>query len=530
MARVILADPIDEEAISLLAQRVEVARMPDGSTAHPAEWAADVDGIIVRSGTRITREVIAAAPSLRVIGRAGVGVDNIDVEAATERGVWVVNAPDSNSVAVAEHVFALMLCLARRIIPASASLARDEWRRGAFRGEELNGKTLGIVGLGRIGRRVAERARAFGMTVLAHDPFVAPSQARSAGARLVPLGELLSGSDFISLHLPSTPETDGLIGEAQLTACKPGAYLINCSRGSVVDEEALLRALDSGHLAGAGLDVFATEPPTGSPLVRHPAVVATPHIGGMTREAQRNVALAVAEQVLDVLEGRPPAHPVNAPALSPEEQARVGPYLDLARRLGRFYAAVAEHPVVSVEVCFAGQAAEIGTTLITAAALQGLLEGASEGPVNLVNARVTALNRGITVTETTSASVGPYSALLSLTVRTDDGPHRLAGTILHGQPYIVRIDDFWITFIPAGTLLYTEHVEQPGILGRMGTLLGEMGANISFVQVGRSARGGQGVMILGIDDVLSPAGVAAVCDQPSVIRARLVQLPPVSTP
>ncbi|NPV09004.1 MAG: phosphoglycerate dehydrogenase [Anaerolineae bacterium] len=527
MPRVLLTDPIDDEAVALLAREAEVLQVPQGGDARLTELASGADGIIVRSGTRIAREVILSAPSLRVIGRAGVGVDNIDLEAATERGVWVVNAPDSNSVAVAEHVFALMLCLARRVLWAAESLARGEWRRASFRGEELNGKVLGIVGLGRIGRRVAERGRAFGMIVLAHDPFVAPAQAQAVGARLVPLAQLLRESDFVTLHLPSTTETDGLLGEEQLAACKPGAYLINCSRGSVVDEAALLRALDSGHLAGAGLDVFACEPPKDSPLVRHPAVVATPHIGGMTREAQRNVALAVAEQVLAVLQGRPPSHPVNAPALSPEEQERIGPYLDLARRLGRFYAAVAEHPVVSVEMCFAGQAVETGTTLITAAALQGLLEGVSDMPVNLVNARVAALSRGISVTETTSASASPYSELLSLTIRTDDGPHRLSGTILHGQPYIVRIEDFWITFIPAGTLLYTEHIEQPGILGRMGTLLGERNVNISFVQVGRSARGGRGVMILGIDDVLSQDDLGAVCQQPSVIRARLVRLPPV---
>ncbi len=528
MPKVLVTDSLDQSALDLLGQGAEVVYSPGATPSDLIRLIGDADGLVVRSGTKVTNEAIAAGAQLRVIGRAGAGVDNIAVEAATRRGIWVVNAPDSNSVAVAEHVFALMLSLARRIPLAAESVARGEWRRQAFQGEELQGKTLGIIGLGRIGRRVAERARAFGMTILAHDPFVAPNQAEGLGVRLISLDELLSAADFISIHVPAGSETDGLLGETRLSRCKPGSYLVNCSRGSVVDEPALLAALDSGRLAGAGLDVFATEPPSGSLLIRHPHVIATPHIGGMTREAQQNVALAVAEQVLAVLRGAQPTHPVNAPALTAEEQARIGPYLDLARRLGRLYAAIAEAPTISVEVCHAGLAAEMETALITASLLQGLLEQVSETPLNTINARMAALSRGISVSETTSAQTGPYSSLLSLTVRTPTGEHRLAGTILHGQPYVVRIEDFWITFVPAGTLLYTEHIEQPGILGRMGTLLGEQGVNISFVQVGRSARGGAGVMILGIDDALSGPGLEAVRALPSVRQARLVRLPPAS--
>lgn len=525
MNRVLITDPLDDEAVALLREKAEVVCLAGGDHAALLAQAPEADAIVVRSGARITREVIEAAPRLRVIGRAGVGVDNIDLDAATERGVWVVNAPDSNSVAVAEHVFALMLALSRRLLDASTSTACGEWRRSAFRGEELNGKTLGILGLGRIGSRVAERARAFGMSVLAHDPFVAPAQAQALGARLVPMSELLRQSDYVTLHVPAGEGTTHLICAGQLALCKPGAYLINCSRGSVIDEAALVAALDSGRLGGAGLDVFEREPPAGSPLLGHPGVVATPHIGGMTQEAQRGVAIAMVEQVLDVLDGRAPSHPVNAPALSPEEQARLGPYLDLARRLGRFYASIAQDPVVSVEICYSGRAAEMKTTLVTSAALQGLLEGVSEIPLNLVNARVAALRRGISVTETTAPSTGPYSELVTLRINTDDGEHQLSGTTMQGRPYVVRIKDFWINFVPAGTLLYTEHTEQPGILGRMGTLLGERNVNISFVQVGRSARGGQGVMIVGIDDVMSSEDLEAVCRLPSVARASLVRLP-----
>ena len=529
MGKVLVTDDLDRCALELLGQSLDVEACPGLSHDQLLRAVSEADALIVRSSTQVTREVIAAGHQLKVIGRAGAGIDNIDVEAATLRGIWVVNAPDANSTAVAEHVFALMLALARRVPWAWQSLARGEWHRGRFRGEELAGKRLGIIGLGRTGSGVAERGRAFRMEVRAHDPFVAPDHARSLGVELVSLRQLLAESDFITLHVPALPTTEGLLGEAELRLCQPTAYVINCSRGAVVDETALLRALDEGRLAGAGLDVFSREPPGDSPLVRHPKVIATPHIAGMTREAQANVALAVAEQVMAVLEGRRPSHPVNAPSLSPEQQARIGPYLDLARRLGQLYAAIADQPTASVQVECRGQAVDMETSMLSAAALEGMLTGASETPVNLINARHLAHRRGIAVTETTATQSSPYSSLVTLAVEAGGRVYRLAGTIMHGQPYVVRIQDFPISFIPAGSLLYTEHIEQPGILGGMGTLLGELGVNISFVQVGRQSRGGPGVMILGIDDTIDQGALQAVHDLPSVLRARLVELPPVET-
>ena len=525
MPRVLVADELDPGAIAYLATGAETLVAPGLGREALLAAVADCDALLVRSGTRVTREVIQAGARLQVIGRAGAGVDNVDVDAATEHGVWVVNAPDSNSVAVAEYVFALALALLRRLPWAWESLRSGQWSRGRFRGAELAGKTLGIVGLGRIGSRVAERAVAFGMAVLAYDPFVAPERAGSAGVALRSLEDLLASSDIVTLHLPGTGTTTGLIGVRQLACMKPGAYLINCSRGSVLDEAALLSALDSGHLGGAALDVFAAEPPHGSPLVVHPRVLATPHLAGTTDEAQQNVAMAVAEQVLAVLAGRQPRYPVNAPALSAEQQARIGPHLDLARRLGRFYSQIATEPTVAVRLEFAGQAAELETALLTAAALEGTLAEASESPVNLVNARLVARNRGISVTETSSAKAGPYSSLVTMSVQTSEGERRVAGTVMHGQPYVVSIDEYPIPFVPAGMLLYTEHVEQAGILGKMGTLLGEHGVNISFVQVGRRARGGKGVMVVGVDDRLSEAVLDAVGSLPSVVRARMVCLP-----
>ncbi|MHB0875178.1 MAG: phosphoglycerate dehydrogenase [Anaerolineae bacterium] len=528
MPRVLIADDLDRAAVDYLAARVETAVRSGLSAEALLAEVAGCDALVVRSSTKVTRAVIEAGPHLQVVGRAGAGVDNVDVAAATEHGVWVVNAPDSNYVAVAEYVFALALALLRRLPWAWDSLRSGQWCRGRFRGAELAGKTMGIIGLGRIGSRVAERASAFGMSVLAYDPFVTPDRAASVKATLVTLDDLLASSDVVTLHVPGTGVTAGLIGERQLARMKPGSYLVNCSRGSVVDEAALLRALDSGHLAGAALDVFAAEPPQGSPLVGHPLVLATPHLAGTTGEAQTNVAMAVAEQVLAVLSGRQPRYPVNAPALSAEQQATIGPHLDLARRLGLFYSQIATAPTVAVRLEYAGQAADMETAVLTAAALEGMLREVSEPPVNVVNARLVARNRGVSVSETQSAQVGPYSSLLTLTVQTPQGEQRLAGTVMHGQPYVVSIDDFVIPFVPAGMLLYTEHVEQPGILGRMGTLLGERGTNISFVQVGRRGRGGRGIMVLGVDDRLSEETIEAVGRLPSVVCARMVCLPPVA--
>ena len=524
---VLIADNIDKCALELLRQHGLETKIAAGASYEELlALVADADALVVRSRVPVTREMIAGARRLKVIARAGIGVDNIDLEAATERGIWVVNAPNSNAVAVAEHTIGLMLCLARRTPWAWESLRRGQWQREHFRGQQLHGKTLGIVGLGRIGSRVAERARCFGMKVIAHDPFVAPERASAVGATLVPLEELLRRADFISLHVPATPSTIGLLGVEELRLCKPTAFLINCARGAVVDEQALLEALDAGRLAGAALDVFSREPPLGSALVCHPLVIATPHIGGLTAEAQEDIALTVAQQILDVLDGRNPEHPVNAPALSPEERERLAPYTELARRMGLFYAGIAEEPTERLELGLLGEATGLRADVLEAAALEGLLSG-SEVPVNLINARRMALARGISISHTLSPTApSPYASALALSVSTPSGTRLLLGTTAHGQPYIVRIDDLQISFVPAGLLLYTEHIEQPGILGRMGTLLGEHGVNISFVQVGRQERGGPGIMILGVDDELSEALLGAIERMPSVRRARLLRLPP----
>jgi len=527
MPTVIISDEIDPGAVAELRRHLEVQEAYGVGQAELSRIVSDADALIVRSGTRVTAEIINAGRRLKIIGRAGTGVDNIDVEAATERGIWVVNAPNSNANAVAEHVLGLMLALSRKVPWAWQSVWRGEWKRGAFRGRELAGKTLGVIGLGRIGRAVAAKGLALGMSVCGHDPFLSPERAKDMGVRLLPLEDVLARSDYTTVHVPGGPATAKMIGATELRLCKPGSYLVNCSRGTVIDEEALLDALDRGTLAGAALDVFAEEPPGNMRLVRHPKVIATPHIAGMTEEAQRDVALSVARQVIDVLAGNQPSNPVNAPALTPEQQQRLGPYLGLARRLGTLCAQILVGPVSSIHVTVAGAPVDSEPSLIAAAVLEGLLSHASVTPVNIVNARLVARNRGIAVGETIAPQPNPFASLVSVKVTTEEGDQTIDGTIMHGMPYVVRVHGFWITFVPAGRLLYTEHVEQPGILGRMGTLLGDAGINISFLQVGRHSRGGRGVMIVGVDDNVSEATLEAIRNLPSVLSARRVMLPPV---
>jgi len=522
--KVLVTEPLAEEGLALLREGAEVDMRLGLDAEQLAEVIGHYDALVVRSGTPVTASVIEAARRLKVIGRAGAGVDNIDLAAATRRGILVVNAPGSNSIAVAEHTLALMLALARRIPQADAKLRAGRWEKRSLAGVELRGKTLGIIGLGRVGTAVARRAAGLEMRLMAYDPFVAVDHAARLGVRLVSLDELLRTADFVSIHAPLTDLTRGMIGARELALMKPTAYLINCARGGIVDEEALARALAEGRLAGAALDVFAHEPPFDSPLLASEKVILTPHLGGSTQEAQRNVAVDVAQQVLAVLKGELPRYPVNAPALPPEELAELGPYIDLAERLGRFYAQLAGNNLVGVELVYAGEVAEHDTSLLKAAALVGLLSPISEEPVNLVNAELVAKGRGLVVEEHKSPVAEHFTGLISLRLSTTAGERLVSGTVMRGEPHIVRIDDFWLDFVAAGILLVSEHIEGPGILGRVGTLLGEAGVNISFVQTGRKGRGKRGVMVLGLDDPVTPQLLSEIMALPSIRAARVVKL------
>ena len=543
MRHILVTEPIAEEGLQALRQEA----MVDINTAlAPQELlraVAPCDGLLVRSKTRVTAEVIAAAPRLCVIGRVGTGVDNVDLDAATRRGIVVVNAPYGNTISVAEHTVAMILALARHIPRADASLRAGRWEKGALEGTQLRGKMLGIVGLGRVGGAVARRALGLEMKVLCYDPLVTPERAAQLGVQWVPLEELLASADVVTLHLPDSHQARALIGERELRLMKPSTYLINCARGSLVDEDALCQALQSDRLAGAALDVFAREPPPDSPLLHCDRVILTPHLAGSTAEAQRDTAVEVAHGVLDVLAGRMPHYPVNAPALPPEELQQMGPYLDLAHRLGAFYAQMAGNHIGALEVACTGEQVGQRLDLLMSEVLAGLLVGAAEEPVNWINAHWVARERGIAFASRLEpeSAAGGWANWIELRVGlvarggppavasagTESCPvysHRVAGAVLRGEPHIVRVDDHWLDFVARGLLLVSEHIEQPGILGRMGTVLGNAGVNIHFVQVGRRERGGPGLLVMGLDDQPTPEAMQAVLALPSIRSARMVRL------
>ena len=522
--RILVTEPLSPEGEAVLAQCAVVETKVLRDEASLCEIIGDYDALVVRSATRVTARVIEAGKRLRVVGRAGTGVDNIDVEAATRHGVVVVNAPTGNAVAVAEHTIALILALARNIPQAVSSMKAGRWDKKHLGGIEVRGKTLGLIGLGRAGTAVAKRAIGLEMNVSAYDPFVNRDYAMRLGVSLAPLDTLLSNSDFVSLHVPATDLTERMLGERELSLMKPTARLINCARGGLIDEEALLRALETGRLAGVALDVFVSEPPPDSPLLRHSHVIATPHLGASTEEAQRSVALETAEQVVAVLNGDPPRYPVNAPLLSPEELTELSPYLELAERLGEFYTQLAADNLNGLEIGYSGEVAEKDTRVITASVLKGLLAPSVEEHVNRINAPVIARERGWLITEHKSAAPENFTSLITLTVNTGTGQRTVAGTVMRREPHIVRIDDYWLDFVGRGHLLVSEHIEGCGIVGRVGTLVGEAGFNISFVQLGRQARGGSGLMVLGLDDPVTPDLLEAMNKLPSIRSARAVNL------
>lgn len=527
LPRVLVADPIAPDGIAYLRQHAHVEVLSQRlAPAALAECIGDYAALIVRSETKVTREVIAAGRNLRVIGRAGVGVDNIDVDAATRRGVVVVNAPAGNTIAVAEHTLGLLLALARSIPQAHAALRRGEWQRSKYLGHEIRGKVLGIIGLGRIGRAVARRAQGFEMRCIAYDPYVGAEQARRLGVELVELPTLLRTADFVSIHTPATAQTQGLLGATELALMKPTAYLINCARGGIVDEAALAEALRSGRLAGAALDVFSQEPPPGDlPLLQLDNVVVTPHLAASTHEAQVSVALEVAEQVVAVLNGQPAMYAVNAPVVPPEAYATLGPYLRLCTMLGQLATQLADGQHESVEVTYSGEIAEQDTAVLKATVIRGLLAPISEEPVNLVNAPLIARQRGLRVTERKTPAADNYTNLIAVALRTDRGERVVAGTIIHGEPHIVSIDGYSVDLTAqGGYVLLSRHVDRPGIIGKVGTLLGEADINISSMQVGRQRPRGEALMALTVDEPIPPELLERIRSVADIEQVRLVRL------
>jgi D-3-phosphoglycerate dehydrogenase / 2-oxoglutarate reductase len=493
-------------------------------------YSADLDrfdAIIVRSQTHVTAGMIARATRLRVIARAGIGVDNVDVDAASRRGIIVVNAPTSVVTAAAEHTIALILALLRRIPQAHASVASGLWERSKFVGTELRGKTVGVVGLGNIGAEVARRLIAFEAHVIGSDPYVNAEYAARLGIRLVSLDQLLGVADLVTVHVPLTAATRNLIGANELARMKPVARLVNCARGGVVDEDALALALSNDRLTGAALDVFVDEPPTNQGLLKSDRVVLTPHLGASTEEAQSAASIEVAQQVIAVLGGQPVRFAVNAPAISPENLRAVGPYLDLGEKLGFLLAQLVTQPITGLDIAYHGHLAEIDTTAVRSAIVKGLLRVASPETVNLMNAMLLARNRGIQIVEAhDSAATKDYASLIVVRLRISDGFVReVAGTSIGSEGRLVRLDTFRVDVpLTPGYLLFLHNTDRPGVVGRIGTLLGNNDVNISAMQVGRLEPRGDAMMVLAVDETIPPEILDRVLSLDPIRDGRLVRL------
>lgn len=525
MDRILVTEPISDEGLAALRAGATVDLRTDleKDKAGLVEILPAYDALVVRSGTKVTAEVLAAGTRLRVVGRAGTGVDNIDVGAATERGIVVVNAPASNSVAVAELAIGFILALARSIPQAHQSLQGGKWERSKFMGAEVRGKTLGLVGLGRIGGEVARRASALEMQVLAYDPVVSTDRSAQLGVTPASLDEVLERSDYVSLHVPLIETTRNLINAERLARMKPTAFLINAARGGVIDESALFDALEQRRIAGAALDVFAKEPPTGNPLVGHPRVITTPHLGASTLEAQAATGVDVAEGVLTALASGTPRYAVNAPFVPPEEWGVLAPYITLGRQLGALCTALVQDPVQVYEIEYRGELADVKTEPVRLAVLQGLLSGICEQRVTPVNAPLLARERGLKYREATGESES-YAGLLVLRAVTADGSREFAGSVINHEPQVVAADGFLVTFVPAGPMLFTYHRDRPGLIGRVGTLLGEADVNIASMDVGRLAPREQAMMVLRLDDPVPAEALATLLAEPDIERAYAVVL------
>ena len=522
--KVLVAESVAQEGLERLRAHHEVDERIGLGRDELCAILPDYDALIVRSQVQVDAELIAAGTRLVVIGRAGVGVDNVDLDAATRAGITVVNAPTGNTIAAAEHTLALLYAIARKLVPAEASLRRGEWKRAQFTGLELRGRTLGIVGLGKIGQAIAARAIAMEMTVLGVDPYITPEQAENHGVDLVDFDTLLARSDVITVHVPLTRATKHLIGTEALAKMKPGAILLNVARGGVIDEAAVAEALRDGRLAGAGVDVFDHEPPSGSPLLDAPNAVLTPHLGASTAEAQVLVSEEVAAQVIDVLDGRSARYAVNAPLLTPETARAIAPYLPLAEVLGRFFAQFCRTAVRTITLEIAGELAEHDGTPLTAAVLRGLLETTTTERVNLVNAGALAKARGITVIERKTPDAGAFAALLTISGESKGETTTVAGTVAAGEPRLTRLNDYRLDMAPADIMLMTRHMDRPGTVGRIGILLGQADVNISAMYLARTRPREDALMVLALDDDVPPGLAAEIRDHPAIVDLWTIRL------
>ena len=521
--KILVTDPISEEGLKRLREFAEVdiaLRLGEGELA---EKIRDYDALIVRSGTQVTRKIIEAGRKLKVIGRAGVGVDNIDVEAATEYGVLVINAPEANTISAAEHTVALLLSLARKIPQANKSLKAGEWDRRKYMGVEVRGKTLGIIGLGRIGAEVARMALGLGMKVVAYDPYVSQERAKELGVSLLPFDEVIRTADFLTVHVPLTNETYHMISDREFEMMKDGVRIINTARGGVIDEAALVRAIKSGKVAGAAIDVFEKEPPRDNELLKLEEVIVTPHLGASTEEAQRSVAVVIAEEVQRALRGEPVKNAVNLVYVPAEILDAIRPFLTLAERLGKFTAQIISGRIESVDISYQGEVATKDTRLIGIAMLKGFLSQFAD--VNYVNAQLIARKMGIRVTETKTEDAENFSSLIGITVKTDKVERTVAGTVFGKNDLrIVKIDGYRVDAVPSGYMLICSYIDKPRVIGPVGVILGDHGINIAAMQVGREKIGGRAVMVLNVDNPVSEDVLEKVKTVDGISDVKLVKL------
>ena len=526
MPKVLVSDALSERAVEIFRERgIDVDFQPDlGKDKDKlAEVIGQYDGLAIRSATKVTDKIIAAATNLRVIGRAGIGVDNVDIPKATARGIVVMNTPFGNSTTTAEHAIAMMLSLARQIPQANASTHAGKWEKSRFMGIELTGKTLGVIGCGNIGSIVATRGVGLKMRVIAFDPYLSPERAQQLGVEKVDLDTLLARADIITLHTPLTDKTRNILSREALAKTRKGVRIVNCARGGLIDEEALKDAIDAGHVAGAALDVFAVEPAKEHPLFGNENVICTPHLGASTEEAQETVALQVAEQMSDYLLTGAVTNAVNMPSISAEEAPRLKPWVRLAEMLGSFAGQVTESAIKEVEILFEGVASEMNVKAMTSAALAGLLRP-QVGDVNMVSAPIMAKERGIVLSEVKRDKMGVFDGYIRLTIQTEKQRRSVAGTVFSdGKPRFIQIKGINLDAEPAAHMLYTTNADKPGYIGALGTTLGEAGVNIAAFALGRDKEGGDAIALLTVDDVVSDAVLERVRDLPHVLQAKRVE-------
>jgi D-3-phosphoglycerate dehydrogenase len=519
--RILIADSIAEEGLQSLRSHAQVDIKIKLEPGQLKAIIGDYDALIVRSQTQVRAEVIESGKKLKVIGRAGVGTDNIDVDAATRKGIVVVNAPTGNTIAAAEHTVALMLALARNVPQANSRLKSGKWQREAMVGSELRNKILGIIGLGNVGSEVAKRAQAFEMRVVAHDPFVSKDYARNLEVDMLSMDELLKRADFITLHVPLTAATKNLIGNKELAKLKPTARIINCARGGLIDEEAIVKAIKSGKIAGAAFDVFDKEPVTDSPLFKEDKIIVTPHIGASTVEAQTGVAKDVAAEVLAVLQGQFSKYAVNAPHIAPE----LAPFMRVAANIGNLASQLMEGQINSTHIRYSGGVSNYDCNPIKTALISGLLQQASEEKINLVNVGFIAAQRGLKISEEKEATCQNYSNLLTLEVNTNVVTIAISGTVRDSEIHIVQVNDFWMDIVPTGGyFLFCDHLDRPGLVGTIGNIIGKADINISSMHLSRLKPRGKALMILALDEPLGEEQLQEILALPGINSAKAVKL------